>query len=82
MKVGPNLNNASRKSAASFDRAATASGPCASLNLRRFRATRNANPTAVRQMAVVRAARRGHGLGQLVHALDLDAQIQSLRRIV
>mmetsp|Transcript_15198 Transcript_15198/g.43281 ORF Transcript_15198/g.43281 Transcript_15198/m.43281 type:complete len:297 (+) Transcript_15198:1541-2431(+) len=56
MKVGPNLNNASRKSAASFDRAATASGPCASLNLRRFRATRNANPTAVRQMAVVRAA--------------------------
>merc|ERR1719482_2187906 len=70
MKVGPNLNNASRKSAASFDRAATASGPCASLNLRRFRATRNANPTAVR---------RGHGLGQLVHALDLDAQIQSLR---
>ena len=56
MNVGPNRSNASLKSAASFDRAATASDDDASLNFRLFRATLKAKPTAVRQIAVVLAA--------------------------
>mmetsp|Transcript_7342 Transcript_7342/g.24090 ORF Transcript_7342/g.24090 Transcript_7342/m.24090 type:complete len:208 (-) Transcript_7342:454-1077(-) len=81
MNVGPRSSKASRNSAASAPRAATASALCLSANLRRWRATRHPKDTAVRQMDAVRPAAQSRRLRNAFRGFTSTAASASADRI-